>query len=67
MKQEGNPKPDVLSLRSRYDRENWECALIYRSNPVRYEGIYQDWADMIIAKGKPVKRGEQRNLLDALE
>lgn len=58
---------NVLALREKHDIDNWNAALIYKANPERYAGVYQAYADLILAKGRPAKRGEQQALLDAID
>jgi len=58
-------KTDILASRRKADADNWAAAQIYLSDTVRYAGVYQEWAAMIIAKGKPAgKRGEQQALIE---
>jgi hypothetical protein len=56
---------DVLGARDKYAAENYEAALIYKSDPVRYAGVFQEYARLVLAKPAPVraKRGEQISLI----
>lgn len=54
---------DVLASREKYDHDNWHAANIIVNSEV-YPPVMKTWAEMIIAKGRPVKRGENRVLVD---
>ena len=57
-------KDDVLASRRKADEDNYAIAILWRDSPGRWPHL-DDWAPMILAKGKPLpKRGEQVSLLD---
>jgi hypothetical protein len=57
-------KDDILAGRRKADEDNYACAIIWRDNPGKHPHLDQ-WAPMILAKGKPLpKRGEQVPLLE---
>jgi hypothetical protein len=39
-----------LSIAAKFDEENLRAARIVAADPVRYPGLMQEWADMILSR-----------------
>jgi hypothetical protein len=48
----------VCSVREGYDAANLECASIIAADPVKYQGLVQEWADAILSKAADVPDSE---------
>ena len=40
----------VRSARQGYAADNLECACVIAANPEKYQGVLQEWADVILTK-----------------
>ena len=46
-----------LSIAAKFDEQNLRAARIIAADPVRYPGLMQEWAALVVGKAAPTVRG----------